>query len=205
VWGSSANDVFIVCQGGIILHYDGAKWTNIPKETYFKFPCFLWELICGFSLYSVWGSSANDVFVVGEEGVTFHYDGTPSSPRLCTADLVLGKEHPLLSTLREIRDNFFLQNAYGKRYVELYYKHSPEIVAIMMENPDIKEDARKVIFDIIFSVRVKKGTIPVETVQKILMLADNLTVFAGPLLKADIAIFKKELESESFLSIINNG
>ncbi len=45
-----------------IMHYDGNNWTLI-------------ETGVDADLYSVWGSSANDVFAVGTSGTILHYDG----------------------------------------------------------------------------------------------------------------------------------
>ncbi|HEU4395799.1 MAG TPA: hypothetical protein VFS92_09555 [Planctomycetota bacterium] len=33
VWGSAANDVWAVGQGGLLLHWDGAEWTQVPSGT----------------------------------------------------------------------------------------------------------------------------------------------------------------------------
>lgn len=73
VWAASANDVWAV--GGtpeassgqpndVLLHFDGTAWTPspLPKtlgRTYFK----------------VWGTGADDVFVVGEAGTIWHRTG----------------------------------------------------------------------------------------------------------------------------------
>jgi len=75
LWGISETDVFAVggeggcwdvnlCFGyGIILHYGGTSWDTMSasEET---------EVLTG-----VWGSSASDVFAVGEGGTILHYDG----------------------------------------------------------------------------------------------------------------------------------
>lgn len=61
IWGSGADDVFMVGNPGFVLHYDGTDWTrtDLTEET----------------LTSVWGTAANDVYVCGHHGVLFHYDG----------------------------------------------------------------------------------------------------------------------------------
>ena len=46
-----------------ILHYDGITWNEMSSGTTNQ-------------LYSVWGSSPSDVFVVGDWGAILHYDGT---------------------------------------------------------------------------------------------------------------------------------
>jgi hypothetical protein len=68
VWGTSPNNVYATGSAetnfqwsGRILHYDGASWTTQRSDPYI-------------SLFGVWGSSATDVFAVGDS--ILHYDGT---------------------------------------------------------------------------------------------------------------------------------
>lgn len=46
----------------MILHYNGTSWTRMPSGT-------------SNTLTGVWGSSGNDVFVVGDGGLILHYNG----------------------------------------------------------------------------------------------------------------------------------
>jgi len=62
LWGSSANDVYAVGDGGTILHYDGSQWTIMSTGT-------------KDIMYGVWGSAANDVYAVAVKAI-LHYDGT---------------------------------------------------------------------------------------------------------------------------------
>jgi hypothetical protein len=62
VWGSSANDIWVVGNHGTILRYDGASWHDVPSGT---------ELNLG----GVTGSAADDVWAVGDHGVILHFDG----------------------------------------------------------------------------------------------------------------------------------
>ena len=63
VWGSGPNDVFTVGDGGVILHFDGVRWSPMESGTTAR-------------LQSVWGSGPSDVFAVGWNGVALHYDGS---------------------------------------------------------------------------------------------------------------------------------
>jgi hypothetical protein len=63
IWGSSAENVFVVGDYGTILHYDGHSWTLTSDND------------TDYSLDDVWGSRAQDVFVVGSYGTILHYDG----------------------------------------------------------------------------------------------------------------------------------
>lgn len=70
VWGSSASDVFIVGQHGVIWHYDGASWTKMDSG------------VGDVSLLTVRGRSSSDVYAVGGTGtaVALHYDGAAWRP-----------------------------------------------------------------------------------------------------------------------------
>jgi hypothetical protein len=67
VWGSGADDVWAVGRRGLILHWDGAGWTELVSGT-------------TADLFRVWGSGANDVWAVGERGTIVHWNGTSWSP-----------------------------------------------------------------------------------------------------------------------------
>ena len=62
LWGTSATDVFATA-GGRVLHYDGTVWNSVFGDI-------------GFLNMDVWGSSASDVYVVGNAAKVLHYDGT---------------------------------------------------------------------------------------------------------------------------------
>ncbi len=65
VWGSGPDDIYAVGQNGIILHWDGASFT---------------EMGAGISqdLIGIWGNAADDITVVGGRGTAefAHFDGT---------------------------------------------------------------------------------------------------------------------------------
>jgi hypothetical protein len=69
IWGSG-RDVFTVGakwdtgkDSSIIMHYDGSRWVDQNVTN-------------GRSLFTVWGSSAKDVWAGGRAGTLFHFDGT---------------------------------------------------------------------------------------------------------------------------------
>ncbi len=76
IWGSSANDVWVV--GGTftpgtapaaIFHFDGLSWSSDPGG-----------MLASQPLFKVWGTTSIDVWAVGYGGEIFHYDGTSWSP-----------------------------------------------------------------------------------------------------------------------------
>ncbi|OQY60674.1 MAG: hypothetical protein B6245_00005, partial [Desulfobacteraceae bacterium 4572_88] len=98
VWGSAANNVFVVGEKGTILHYDGIEWTTAhtggTKEHF----------------YDVWGCSADSVFVVGEKGTVLHYDGTDWT------SMSLGKSVKLYGIWGSSCDNVFVAGEKGAIY-----------------------------------------------------------------------------------------
>ncbi len=68
IHGFSGSDIFVVGNGGTVLHFDGAAWTLQPTPTIE-------------ALWGVWGASPDDVWAVGGRGNTssvatlLHYDG----------------------------------------------------------------------------------------------------------------------------------
>ena len=62
VWGSAANNVFAVGDGGRILRYNGTAWSSMTSPT-------------NRALARVSGSGPNDVWAVGDS-VLLHYNGT---------------------------------------------------------------------------------------------------------------------------------
>ncbi|OFX88892.1 MAG: hypothetical protein A2W99_05355 [Bacteroidetes bacterium GWF2_33_16] len=64
IWGIDSNNIYIVGEKGIIIHYDGTEWSrlnDIPiKQT----------------LNSIWGSTEDNIFVVGDWGTILHFNGS---------------------------------------------------------------------------------------------------------------------------------
>jgi hypothetical protein len=78
IWGFSGSDVFVVGEGGTILHYNGAAWAPMPSGTTAY-------------LSGVWGSSPSDMFATGStlgsveadwRGTILRYDGSSWSETL---------------------------------------------------------------------------------------------------------------------------
>ena len=67
IWGSSANNIFVVGQPGVILQYDGSIWkqeTNLNKAVGEK------------AITAVWGAGANNVYACGHDGLILNYNGS---------------------------------------------------------------------------------------------------------------------------------
>lgn len=67
VWGSSANDVWMVGSAGTILRWNGSAWSLLPAGSTNQ-------------LNAVWGTSASDVWIAGAAGTLLHWNGTALTP-----------------------------------------------------------------------------------------------------------------------------
>ena len=89
IWGAADGPLWAVGgfvfdsqKPGVLLRIDGAKITSVPLPA---------EVKPNESLFKVWGSAADDVWVIGDKGSTLHFDGSAwtyskleGGPRLVT-------------------------------------------------------------------------------------------------------------------------
>jgi hypothetical protein len=69
LWGASVSDVFAVSDQGVILHFDGHTWSEMPDTG-----------TAGIDLFSVWGVTGSNVYAGGTDGILFNFDGRVWSP-----------------------------------------------------------------------------------------------------------------------------
>ena len=165
VGGSSATAVFAVGEGGIILHYDGTKWSIVPSPTvnqlravwaYSENEVFAvgdygvvlhydgtaWEATTvGINnIYGVWGTSGSEVFAVADKGVILYYDGKDDGNNgNCPFTVALGKGHPQLKTLRQVRDEVLVKSAAGQRVIAFYYANGGLLTRVIEKLPIVKQ------------------------------------------------------------------
>jgi len=88
VWGSAPDDLWAVGGSGradsvaTLLHYDGATWTSVEVPPLQRANVF--------AFFKVFGTSADNAYVVGQRGAVLHFDGETWSEELVGAsdDLV---------------------------------------------------------------------------------------------------------------------
>ena len=79
VWGSAANNVWGVGTKGELVRWDGAAWSLLRWDGTSVAPKALSDFdnpARSYTLRGVWGSSASNVFAVGDSGVVLRYNGT---------------------------------------------------------------------------------------------------------------------------------
>ena len=83
VWGAAPDDLWAVGGSGFpgatatILHFDGSEWSDHPP------PALMGASVHAF--FKVWGTSASNVYIVGQRGTVLHWDGTAWAQELTGA------------------------------------------------------------------------------------------------------------------------
>jgi hypothetical protein len=96
VWGAAEDDLWAVGGDGLhegsatLLHFDGQAWSP------YALPALKRPRVWAF--YKVWGSSADDVYVVGQSGAVLHFDGREFS------ELGIGTSEDLISVFGTDKD-----------------------------------------------------------------------------------------------------
>jgi hypothetical protein len=82
LWGSSANDVWVVGDNGTIRHFDAnaTEAEIVESKTRSNFN-------------AVWGSGPNDIWVIGDKGTILHFDGNSWSESVAAFPMGRSKPH----------------------------------------------------------------------------------------------------------------
>ena len=84
VWGDASDNIYAVGapwiqapdeiepEGDVIVHYDGSAWSRVEIDALDTEE----REATGQALYKVWGTTSDNVFIVGSDGFTLHFDGT---------------------------------------------------------------------------------------------------------------------------------
>jgi hypothetical protein len=112
VWGASPNDLWSVGGDGLeasqatLLHFDGTTWSAVAIPTLQK--ANVWQFL------KVWGTSASNVYVVGQRGVVMHFDGTNWS------ELLVGASDDLVSLWGTDADHIVAVGGRGNGIVSVW-------------------------------------------------------------------------------------
>jgi hypothetical protein len=122
---------------------------------------------------------------------------SPSSQRPCVlaALAFLGGfgAAPPLGMFRAYRDEVLLPTSEGGEYVTQYYKHSPEVIAILREQPGLRAAAMELVRALHLTLE-RQVPLTVATVPGLLPLVKDLLPHASRALKEDLLRFVAELK-----------
>lgn len=104
IWGSSSSNIYVASRAGVLLHYNGSQWSQISTSSFSNF-IHIWGspdgkvyiaaanhtiysydgnqqgsvniayTTTGSLIYGIWGSSATNVFAIGEWGEILRFGG----------------------------------------------------------------------------------------------------------------------------------
>jgi len=110
--------------GGVILHYDGMLWSEIKTDIPDR-------------LFSIWGSSGDDIYAVGAFATILHYSDTTGDGS-CILTNLYGEHSEKVTLMRLFRDTKLTKTFIGRIAVKAYYSISPLMVNTVGENDGVK-------------------------------------------------------------------
>lgn len=137
IWGANKNDLWAVGGSGrsestaTVLHFDGKDWEEWPLPTL---------KIAARALFKVWGTSAQDVYAVGQRGIVLHFDGRAWSEVdvAATDDLIaLWGTGPNNILAVGGRGNGLVSHFNGRRWRTLRLFDLPGINGVWMQEPNV--------------------------------------------------------------------
>ena len=121
-------------------------------------------------------------------GSIFVYENTPSSS--CPLSAMLNDEQESLHILRAFRDNVLSTTEGGQSLISLYYRVAPEVTALLVQKPQLKTKATRLLIALMPIVeKASKGepyAFPSAFRLDIIELVDELAQCATPSLKNDL-------------------
>ena len=94
----------------------------------------------------------------------------------------------------------------GRKYTNLYYKHSSELTTLVIVHEDIREDMMELVLDIMPDIKtlLKGEEVPLssETREDIEYLIDNLESYSSPELKKTLNMIKKDISNKEVIQTL---
>jgi hypothetical protein len=124
---------------------------------------------------------------------------TTTVMKLCPARKTLAGDNHSIAILDSLRDQVLSKTTAGTNYINLYYKHAPEITRILSSQSGCEKRARQLIIDMLPAINNliagREVTIQDGTVNEGLMVIDNLLTYASPELQKDLLQLKQDIQS----------
>ena len=121
----------------------------------------------------------------------------------CPAQLVLKGQSSSLNMLRKFRNKVLVKNKIGEKYTNLYYRHAPELVSLIISNEEIREDSIAMISNIMPHIMaLKEGknvVLDQELVEEVEDFINTLEPYASPYLRKTLSMMRKDIRSKNTL------
>jgi len=126
----------------------------------------------------------------------------------CPIVFLAGDDTGKTDLIRAFRDRILKTSTTGRKYVQLFYNHSPELTSILVENPIIKSRAvvflNKLVPFIISSILNNETPINQRLIKDIEELCDATSLKASPNLRGTIEKLRKELKEGKIFQQLQN-
>ena len=121
----------------------------------------------------------------------------------CPAQLILEGQSSSLNLLRKLRNKVLVKNKIGEKYTNLYYKHAPELVGLVIAHEAVREDSIAMISNVMPHIMAltqgKDVILDQELIEEIEDFIDTLGLYASSDLKKTLNSLRKDMKSKIVL------
>lgn len=134
----------------------------------------------------------------GSDG--FCHDTPQDGQGPCPAELLLEGDAHALRALRLYRDKVLLASPRGEPYVRLFYRHAPELHAILLRRQDFRQRAALLLAQLLPALRnTERMQMGDKMLEDMLTLCNELSLQGSPALRDDMLKLLQEIKNESLL------
>ncbi|MCP4714063.1 MAG: hypothetical protein GY868_03015, partial [Deltaproteobacteria bacterium] len=128
--------------------------------------------------------------------------------RRCLAKMVLQDNGQGFDALQRYRRNVLARQPIGSMVMQMYSRHSLEMIRIVQRNPELKKKLSRFFEDIIRSLNLRSDTqqqisLSISTYRLFLDIVHTLRVHGSHALRRDSAFIMKQIEREGLLDKMN--
>jgi hypothetical protein len=121
----------------------------------------------------------------------------------CPAQLILEGQSSSLNLLRKLRNKVLVKNKIGEKYTNLYYRHAPELVGLVIAHEAVREDSIAMISNVMPHIMAltqgKDVMLDQELIEEIEDFIDTLGLHASSDLKKTLNSLRKDMKNKNAL------
>ena len=193
--GDGIGGVNMMTTGGISALTDQGAYVMLHPSGIFSLSCSATGFLPATRSLTVNAGGSTELYVALDNG---------TATGNCFLAKSLGDGSSQVQTLRRFRDSVLGATARGKRYVRLYYRHSPEIIALMKSDTELTAEIYRCIkklFPLVEKMLQGADTAPdAEQRQLLQSCLEKLRARSKPELKAEIGSLLKLFQKQDSLN-----
>ena len=122
----------------------------------------------------------------------------------CPAQLVLKGQSSSLNMLRKLRNKVLVKNKIGEKYTNLYYRHAPELVSLVIAHEAVREDSIAMISNVMPHIMAltegKNVVLDQELIEEVEDFINTLEPYASRDLEKTLSMLRKDIRDKSTLN-----